>query len=113
MLQRWPVRKIRPVEDRLSLDEPLHTGLRVLDTLFPCAQGGTVAVPTASSFGKSVTQQSICKLSNLDCFLYVSCGERSNDQIEKLLEYGEVRNCRYKFTPLAHSKCKWYPRAYF
>lgn len=47
MMQNWPVRAPRPVADKLTADQPLFTGQRVLDSLFPCVQGGTTAIPGA------------------------------------------------------------------
>jgi V/A-type H+-transporting ATPase subunit A len=48
MSQKWPIRIPRPVSERLPLKRPLITGLRVIDTLFPLAKGGTVAIPGGS-----------------------------------------------------------------
>lgn len=45
MLHVWPVRKSRPVSEKLSANHPLLCGQRVLDALFPCVQGGTTAIP--------------------------------------------------------------------
>ncbi|UCE24194.1 MAG: hypothetical protein JSU74_13020, partial [Candidatus Zixiibacteriota bacterium] len=45
MMQRWPIRTPRPVTERLPVNRPLVTGQRVIDTLFPAARGGTVAIP--------------------------------------------------------------------
>jgi hypothetical protein len=42
---RWPVRAPRPVHARLPADEPLVTGQRILDTLFPVARGGKARDP--------------------------------------------------------------------
>ena len=52
MLQLWPVRAPRPTGDKLQADYPLLTGQRVLDSLFPCVQGGTTAIPGAFGCGK-------------------------------------------------------------
>lgn len=38
MLQVWPVRQPRPVSEKLQANQPLLTGQRVLDALFPCVQ---------------------------------------------------------------------------
>lgn len=45
MLQTWPVRKARPYKSKLAPDEPMVTGQRVIDTLFPIAKGGVAAIP--------------------------------------------------------------------
>lgn len=73
MLQTWPVRTPRPVIEKLTADYPLLTGQRVLDTLFPCVQGGTTAIPGAFGCGKTVISQSLSKFSNSDIIVYVGC----------------------------------------
>lgn len=57
MLQVWPVRQPRPVTEKLPANHPLLTGQRVLDSLFPCVQGGTTAIPGAFGCGKTVISQ--------------------------------------------------------
>ena len=54
MLQRWPVRKMRPYKKQLSPQEPLITGQRVIDTFFPIAKGGTACIPGPFGSGKCV-----------------------------------------------------------
>jgi len=73
MLQYWPVRIPRPVNEKLASDHPLLTGQRVLDSLFPCVQGGTCAIPGAFGCGKTVISQALSKYSNSDCIIYVGC----------------------------------------
>jgi len=90
MLQYWPVRKPRPVNEKFASDTPLLTGQRVLDALFPCVQGGTCAIPGAFGCGKTVISQSLSKYSNSDCIVYVGCGERGNEMAEVLMEFPEL-----------------------
>ena len=71
MRQLWPVRSPRPVAEKLSANHPLLTGQRVLDSLFPCVQGGTTAIPGAFGCGKTVISQSLSKYSNSDIIIYV------------------------------------------
>ncbi|KAJ1665565.1 H(+)-transporting V1 sector ATPase subunit A [Coemansia sp. RSA 1813] len=73
MMQVWPVRLPRPSSERLAADNPLLTGQRVLDALFPCVQGGTTAIPGAFGCGKTVISQSLSKYSNSDFIVYVGC----------------------------------------
>jgi len=49
MLRKWPVRKPRPFKEKLDVDIPLVTGMRILDSMFPVAKGGTACIP--SPFG--------------------------------------------------------------
>lgn len=90
MMQVWPVRVPRPVNDRLSSDSPFVVGQRVLDSLFPSVQGGTVCIPGAFGCGKTVISQSVSKFSNSDIIVYVGCGERGNEMAEVLMDFPEV-----------------------
>lgn len=90
MLQYWPVRTPRPTAEKLASDNPLLCGQRVLDSLFPCVQGGTCAIPGAFGCGKTVISQALSKYSNSDCIIYVGCGERGNEMAEVLMEFPEL-----------------------
>ncbi|KAJ5191869.1 ATPase F1 complex beta subunit/V1 complex C-terminal [Penicillium cinerascens] len=90
MMQTWPVRVPRPVNDRLSADSPFIVGQRVLDSLFPSVQGGTVCIPGAFGCGKTVISQSVSKFSNSDIIVYVGCGERGNEMAEVLMDFPEL-----------------------
>lgn len=90
MYHTWPVRVPRPVTEKLSADYPLLTGQRVLDSLFPCVQGGTTCIPGAFGCGKTVISQSLSKFSNSDAIIYVGCGERGNEMAEVLMEFPEL-----------------------
>ncbi|KAI8365067.1 V-type proton ATPase catalytic subunit A [Choanephora cucurbitarum] len=90
MSQLWPVRSPRPVAEKLTANNPLLTGQRVLDSLFPCVQGGTTAIPGAFGCGKTVISQSLSKYSNSDVIIYVGCGERGNEMAEVLMDFPEL-----------------------
>ncbi len=90
MFQRWPVRKPRPYKERLGVDEPLITGQRVIDILFPIAKGGCVAVPGGFGTGKTVIQHQIAKWSDADIVIYVGCGERGNEMTDVLLNFPKL-----------------------
>ncbi|CAF0773783.1 unnamed protein product [Rotaria sp. Silwood1] len=91
MLQVWPVRQMRPVVEKLAANHPLLTGQRVLDSLFPCVQGGTTAIPGAFGCGKTVISQSLSKFSNSDAIVYVGCGERGNEMAEVLRDFPQLK----------------------
>ena len=78
----WPVRRPRPVLQKLPGKVALTTGLRVVDAIFPSVLGGTCAVPGAFGCGKTVISQSVSKFSNSDAVVYVGCGERGNEMAE-------------------------------
>ncbi|HTY45880.1 MAG TPA: V-type ATP synthase subunit A [Patescibacteria group bacterium] len=90
MYQRWPVRKPRPYRERLPTNEPLITGQRVIDTLFPVAKGGCVAIPGGFGTGKTVTQHQVAKWSDADIVIYVGCGERGNEMTDVLLHFPQI-----------------------
>ena len=90
MLQRWPVRKARPYLERLNLDSPLITGQRVIDTLFPVAKGGCVAVPGGFGTGKTVVQHQLAKWSDAEVVIFVGCGERGNEMTDVLLNFAKL-----------------------
>ncbi len=90
MMQRWPIRKPRPVLERLPLDIPLITGQRVIDTLFPIAKGGTVAIPGGFGTGKTMTQHAIAKWCDADIIVYIGCGERGNEMTDVLTEFPKL-----------------------
>ena len=86
----WPVRKPRPVLEKLQGSEPLLTGQRVLDALYPSTLGGTCAIPGAFGCGKTCISQALSKYSNSQCVVYVGCGERGNEMAEVLEEFPEL-----------------------
>ncbi|MCO5555768.1 hypothetical protein L7F22_009313 [Adiantum nelumboides] len=90
MCALWPVRAPRPVAEKLTADTPLLTGQRILDSLFPCVQGGTTAIPGAFGCGKTVISQALSKYSNSDIITYVGCGERGNEMAEVLAEFPDL-----------------------
>jgi len=87
MLQRWPVRKGRPISKKLSPDQPMITGQRVIDTFFPVAKGGTACVPGPFGSGKTVVQHQLAKWADADIIVYVGCGERGNEMTDVLMEF--------------------------
>jgi len=86
----WPVRRPRPINEKLPGNRPLITGLRVIDSMFPSVLGGTCAVPGAFGCGKTVISQSLSKFSNSDAIVYVGCGERGNEMAEVLCDFPEL-----------------------
>lgn len=90
LIQKWPVRKARPVVKRLIPTEPLITGQRVIDTFFPVTKGGAAAVPGPFGAGKTVVQHQVAKFANVDIVIYVGCGERGNEMTDVLNEFPEL-----------------------
>lgn len=94
MLQRWPVRKPRPVAKRLAPVTPMTTGQRVIDTFFPVAMGGTACVPGPFGSGKTVVQHQLAKWAEAEIVVYVGCGERGNEMTDVLLEFPKLEDPR-------------------
>lgn len=90
MMQKWPVRRGRPIKTKLNPVEPLITGQRVIDTLFPVAKGGAAAVPGPFGAGKTVVQHQIAKWADVDLVVYVGCGERGNEMTDVINEFPEL-----------------------
>ncbi len=90
MVQKWPIRNPRPVKRRLPFHAPLVTGLRVIDTLFPIAKGGTVAIPGGFGTGKTMTQHAIAQWCDADIIVYIGCGERGNEMTDVLREFPQL-----------------------
>ncbi|MBP3880066.1 MAG: V-type ATP synthase subunit A [Lachnospiraceae bacterium] len=92
LAQKWPIRVPRPTAKRLPASEPLVTGQRILDTLFPIARGGTAAIPGGFGTGKTMTQHSIAKFSNANVIIYIGCGERGNEMTEVLEDFSKLED---------------------
>lgn len=90
LCQKWPIRIPRPTAKRYPASEPLITGQRILDTMFPIAKGGTAAIPGGFGTGKTMTQHQIAKWSNADIIIYIGCGERGNEMTQVLEEFSEL-----------------------
>lgn len=92
LMQRWPVRKGRPYIKKLAPDIPLVTGQRVIDTLFPLAEGGVAAVPGPFGSGKTVVQHQLAKWAAADIVVYIGCGERGNEMTDVLNEFPTLKD---------------------
>lgn len=91
---RWPVRLPRPCREHLPPKEPLVTGQRVIDGLFPIAKGGVAAIPGGFGTGKTITQHQLAKWSEANVVVYIGCGERGNEMTEVLEEFPELQDPR-------------------
>lgn len=94
MVQRWPVRKPLPeqmlrrrIVERLYPTEPMTTTVRIIDTFFSIALGGTACIPGPFGAGKTVLQGLIARYSTVDIVIIVACGERAGEVVETIQEY--------------------------
>ena len=90
LTQKWPIRQPRPIAKRYGTTQPLVTGQRIMDTLFPLAKGGTAAIPGGFGTGKTMNQHQIAKWADADIIIYIGCGERGNEMTQVLEEFGEL-----------------------
>lgn len=94
MLKRWPVRYSmgqmlvnQALVQREYPNEPMITTLRLIDTFFPLARGGTACIPGPFGAGKTVLQSLIARYSDVDIVIIVACGERAGEVVETITEF--------------------------
>ncbi|MEJ5189363.1 MAG: V-type ATP synthase subunit A, partial [Breznakiellaceae bacterium] len=84
---RWPVKRaVDCYEERLKPVEPLVTHVRLIDTFFPVARGGTYCIPGPFGAGKTVLQQITSRHADVDIVVIAACGERAGEVVETLKE---------------------------
>jgi V/A-type H+-transporting ATPase subunit A len=88
----WPVKKPRPFSRKLSPDEPLITGQRVLDVFLPTVKGGTVAIAGGFGTGKTILEHQLSRFLNTDLVIYVGCGERGNEIADLLQKFPNLKD---------------------
>jgi len=90
--QSWPVRRARPVKEKIMPNEILVTGQRIIDTLFPIAKGGTACIPGPFGSGKTVVLHEFAKWSDAQVIVYVAAGERGNEVADLLLSFSQLKD---------------------
>jgi V/A-type H+-transporting ATPase subunit A len=91
----WPVK--RPVdcyEERLKPADPMVTRVRLIDTFFPVARGGTYCIPGPFGAGKTVLPQITSRHADVDIVILAACGERAGEVVETLKEFPELTDPR-------------------
>ncbi len=95
LFQRWPVKMpIRAYTERLRPTEPLVTKVRIIDTFFPVARGGTYCIPGPFGAGKTVLQQITSRYAEVDIVIIAACGERAGEVVETLREFPALTDPR-------------------
>ncbi len=94
MQQKWPVRiplcqslLAQRYSEREYPEQPLLTSIRLIDTFFPVAKGGTACIPGPFGAGKTVLQGLISRFSDVDIVIIVACGERAGEVVETITEF--------------------------
>lgn len=101
LAQDWPVRRRLPeallaqgLATRLAPSGPIVTTIRIIDTLFPVARGGTAAIPGPFGAGKTVLQGLLARYSDVDVVVYVACGERAGEVVETIRDFQRMEDPR-------------------
>ncbi|MBQ1948156.1 MAG: V-type ATP synthase subunit A [Clostridia bacterium] len=91
MCFRWPVKRaIRCYSERLAPVETMETKVRLVDSFFPVAKGGTYCTPGPFGAGKTVLQHTTSKYADVDIVIIAACGERAGEVVETLTEFPEL-----------------------
>lgn len=101
MIRNWAVRKPIPAvmikqrrAEREFPSQPLLTTMRIVDTFFPIARGGTACIPGPFGAGKTVTQGLLARYSSVDVVIVVACGERAGEVVETIHDFAEMEDPR-------------------
>ena len=91
MVQKWPVKvAVKGYKEKPRPNKIMETGVRVIDTLNPIAEGGTGFIPGPFGCGKTVLQHAIAKQGDADVIVMAACGERANEVVEIFTEFPEL-----------------------
>ena len=91
MTQKWPVKlAVKGYKEKPRPQKIMETGVRVIDTLNPIAEGGTGFIPGPFGCGKTVLQHAIAKQGDADVIVMAACGERANEVVEIFTEFPEL-----------------------
>ena len=90
---RWPVKRaVDCYAERLAPAETMVTKVRLIDTFFPVAKGGTYCIPGPFGAGKTVLQHTTSKYADVDIVIIAACGERAGEVVETLTEFPELKD---------------------
>ncbi|MBO5137268.1 MAG: V-type ATP synthase subunit A [Spirochaetaceae bacterium] len=92
---QWPVKRaVDCYAERLKPDETMITKIRLIDTFFPVAKGGTYCIPGPFGAGKTVLQHTTSRNADVDVVIVAACGERAGEVVEILKEFPELNDPR-------------------
>ncbi len=95
MIFDWPVKvPVEAYKEKLQPKEPMVTRIRIIDTLFPVAKGGTYCIPGPFGAGKTVLQQITSRHAEVDLVIIAACGERAGEVVETLREFPKIKDPR-------------------
>ncbi len=88
---KWPVKRaVKCYSERLAPIETMETKVRLIDSFFPVAKGGTYCTPGPFGAGKTVLQHTTSKYADVDIVIIAACGERAGEVVETLTEFPEL-----------------------
>lgn len=88
---KWPVKRaVKCYSERLAPVEAMETKVRLIDSFFPVAKGGTYCTPGPFGAGKTVLQHTTSKYADVDIVIIAACGERAGEVVETLTEFPEL-----------------------
>ncbi len=92
---KWPVKRaVSCYSERLSPKETIETKVRLIDSFFPVAKGGTYCIPGPFGAGKTVLQHTTSKNADVDIVIIAACGERAGEVVETITEFPELTDPR-------------------
>ena len=92
---KWPVKRaVRCYSERLAPIETMETKVRLIDSFFPVAKGGTYCTPGPFGAGKTVLQHTTSKYADVDIVIIAACGERAGEVVETITEFPELTDPR-------------------
>ncbi len=95
MCFKWPVKRaVKCYSERLAPKETMETNVRLIDSFFPVAKGGTYCIPGPFGAGKTVLQHTTSKYADVDIVIIAACGERAGEVVETLTEFPELTDPR-------------------
>jgi V/A-type H+-transporting ATPase subunit A len=95
MVFNWPVKRaVDCYAERLSPSDTMVTQIRLIDTFFPVAKGGTYCIPGPFGAGKTVLQHTTSRNADVDIVIVAACGERAGEVVEILKEFPELQDPR-------------------
>ena len=95
MMQKWPAKlAVTAYKEKPRPFNIMETGVRVIDTFNPIAEGGTGFIPGPFGCGKTVLQHALAKQAEADVIIVAACGERANEVVEIFTEFPELDDPR-------------------
>lgn len=91
MTFKWPVKRaVDCYAERLAPSDAMVTKIRLIDTFFPVALGGTYCIPGPFGAGKTVIQHTTSRNAEVDIVIIAACGERAGEVVETIKDFPKL-----------------------